>query len=279
MARPLWFVELLKRAFPQRFRLARMTRLPLFGRAVDRLFFHGDDILYLPRDRVVRIAASLDLPEEMALPSRVVEHFIEQAHDHWVMNACICRDARRCKEYPIDLGCLFLGEAAAGIHPKLGRRVTREEALAHVRRARELGLVHMIGRNKLDTMWLGVGPGTRLLTICNCCPCCCLWRIAPHLTPTIGAKISRMPGVSVAVSARCTGCGACTRGICFVDAIHMHGRRAVISDACRGCGRCVDLCPHKAIEISYDPQAVARAIARLSPLFDLSGGGEGLSEG
>ena len=271
MARPLWFVELLKKAFPQRFLLARMTHLPLFGRAVDHLLFQGDDILYLPKDRVIRIGASLDMPEEMALPSQVVEHFIERARYHWVMNACICRDAQGCKDYPIDLGCLFLGEAAAGINPKLGHRVTKEEALAHVRRARELGLVHLIGRNKLDTVWLGVGPGTRLVTICNCCPCCCLWRIAPHLAPSIGAKISRMPGVSVAVTGRCSGCGACTRGVCFVDAIRMDGRRAAISDACRGCGRCVDICPHKAIEISYDPQAVGRAIARLSPLFDLSG--------
>jgi len=273
MARPLWFVKLLKKAFPQRFLLARMTRLPLFGRAVDHLLFQGDDILYLPKDHVIRIDAPLDMPEEMALPSQVVEHFIERAGYHWVMNACICRDAHQCKDYPIDLGCLFLGEAAAGINPKLGRRVTKEEALAHVRRARALGLVHMIGRNKLDTVWLGVGPGTRLVTICNCCPCCCLWRIAPHLTPSIGAKISRMPGVSVAVTDRCTGCGACTRGICFVDAIHMEGQRAAISEACRGCGRCADLCPQKAIQVSCDPRAVGQAIARLSPLFDLSGEG------
>jgi len=27
------------------------------------------------------------------------------------------------------LGCLFLGEAALGINPQLGRRVTKEEAL------------------------------------------------------------------------------------------------------------------------------------------------------
>jgi hypothetical protein len=77
------------------------------------------------------------------------------------MNSCICREAERCEDYPIDLGCLFLGEAALGINPQLGRRVTKEKALQHVRRCREAGLVHLIGRNKLDTMWLGVGPGDR----------------------------------------------------------------------------------------------------------------------
>jgi hypothetical protein len=90
------------------------------------------------------------------------------------MNTCLCRDAKQCKDYPIDLGCLFLGEAALGINPRLGRGVTKREALEHIRRCREAGLVHLIGRNKLDTVWLGVGPGDKLLTICHCCPCCCL---------------------------------------------------------------------------------------------------------
>ncbi len=275
MARPLWLVTLLKAAFPQRFRLARLTRVPLFGQVIDHLLFGGDDIIYLPQDRVIHIDTPLEMPEETALPSQVVEHFIERASYHWLMSACICRDARKCRDYPIDLGCLFLGEAAAGINPRLGRRVTKAEALAHVRRARELGLVHLIGRNKLDTVWLGVGPGTKLVTICNCCPCCCLFRMAPQLAPYISAKIARMPGVSVGVSERCTGCGACTRGLCFVDAIHMNSHRAVISDACRGCGRCVAACPHKAIDISVEGRAIEQAIERLSPLFDLSGNGQG----
>ncbi|MDY6794139.1 MAG: hypothetical protein SWK76_02475 [Actinomycetota bacterium] len=59
-----------------------------------------------------------------------------------------------------------------GINPKLGRRVTREEAREHVRRCREAGLFHIIGRNKIDMVWLNIRLGQRLLTICNCCPCC-----------------------------------------------------------------------------------------------------------
>ena len=188
-----------------------------------------------------------------------------------IMNACICRDANQCQDYPIDLGCLFLGEAALGINPQLGRRVTKENALEHVRRCREAGLVHLIGRNKLDTVWLGVGPGDKLLTVCNCCPCCCLRRVLPHVAPRISAKVTRMDGVTVAVSDRCVGCGTCTRGICFVDAIQMIDHRAAISDACRGCGRCVSVCPEEAIEISieYD-QFVEQSIARISPLVDVS---------
>ena len=271
MGRPLWLVKLIKLSFPGRFLFAKLTKVPIIGKAIDRWFFEGDDIIYLPNDRVIRINKPVSVPDQMVLPSQVVEHFIEEANYHWVMNTCLCRDASRCKDYPITLGCLFLGEAALGINPKLGRRVTKEEAHDHVKRCREAGLVHLIGRNKLDPIWLGVGPGNKLLTICNCCPCCCLWRILPHIAPQIGDKTTKMPGVTITVTEQCVGCGTCTQGVCFVDAIRLVDNRAVRSDACRGCGRCVDVCPQRAIEISIgDGQVVEKTIGRLSKLVDVS---------
>ncbi len=275
MGRPLWFVNLLKRAFSARFRAAQLTKLPLLGRLVDRALFDGDDIIYLPQDGAVRQVLQVNQPipetESLALPSQVVEHFIEQASYHWIMDFCICRDANHCTHYPIELGCLFLGEAVLGINPQFGRRVSREKALAHAQRCRETGLVHLIGRNKLDTIWLGVRPGSRLLTICHCCPCCCLWKVIPQLAPLIGDKIARMPGVAVRVTERCLGCGECTQGVCFVDAIHLDGQRAVISQACRGCGRCTERCPAGAIELAIDDgQPVEKSIARLSALVDVT---------
>jgi ferredoxin len=271
MAQPLWLVSLIKKTFPRRFIVAKLTKVPVVGALLDHWLFAGDDIIYLPRDRVIRVNQPISMPDEIVLPSQIVEHFVAKANYHWIMNTCICRDATRCKDYPIDLGCLFLGKAALGINPKLGRRVTQEQALEHVRRCREAGLVHLIGRNKLDTVWLGVSPGERLLTICNCCPCCCLWRVLPHIAPQIGVKISKMPGVAVTVNDRCTGCGICAEDVCFVDAIHLINDRAVIGDACRGCGRCADVCPQEAIELSIDDnQFVEKSIERLSALVDVS---------
>jgi len=271
MSRPLWFVKLLKKAYPGRFLVAGATRVPILGDIAERYFFDGDDLMYLPKNRVIQINQSVQPVDEMVLPSEVVDHFIERANYHWIMNTCLCRDADNCREYPIDLGCLFLGEATLDINPQLGRHVTKEEALEHVRRCREAGLVHLIGRNKLDTMWLGVGPGERLLTICNCCPCCCLWRVLPHIAPRIGDKISRMPGVTVEVNDHCVGCGVCTQDVCFVDAIQLVDGRAVISQACRGCGRCVSVCPQEAIKIYIEyGQLVEDSIARISQLVDVA---------
>src|SRR4030066_46796 len=197
MGRPLWLAELIKKGFSGRLLFAQFKKGPFIGNFIDHWLFDGDDILYLPKDRVIRLNMPVDIPDQVVLPSQVVEHFIEKANYHWVMNTCICRDASKCRDYPIDLGCLFLGDAVLGINPELGRRVTKQEAHDHVRRCREAGLVHLIGRNKLDTVWLGIGPGNRLMTVCNCCPCCCLWRGPPPISPQISAKTTRMPGVTV----------------------------------------------------------------------------------
>jgi ferredoxin len=289
VSRPLWLVEFLKRVYPARYAVAQATRIPVLGKALGRFFFDGDNMVYLPRDgvvqspppgngspgRVVPVQQAIDVPEDVALPSQVVDHFIEQASDLWIMDACICRQSEGCEDYPIDLGCLFMGRAVKEINPALGRRVTREGAKAHVRRCREAGLIHVIGRNKLDSMWLGAGPGHQLLTVCNCCPCCCLFGVLPHLDERLRSKITRLPGVQVRVTDACVGCGACTRDVCFVDAIQLDASsvdgRARIGEGCVGCGRCVDVCPQQAIVVSgTNGRLVRDAIAHLAPSIDVT---------
>ena len=272
MSRPQWVVRLLKFAFPQRRLIVRSTKLPVIGPALHRWLFAGDDLRFLPDDRMVlSINQPVPMGEDTMLPSQVVDHFIEAASYHWIMDRCLCRDAEKCEDYPIDLGCLFLGEAATGISPELGRRVTREEALAHVQRCREAGLVHMIGRNRLDTVWMGVGPGDRLLTICHCCPCCCLWHILPHVRGEISRVFTRLPGLEIRVTDDCVGCGECVKDVCFVDAISMQDGRAVIDEKCLGCGRCVPVCPHGAIDLTLTNDDFVRStIERISTLVDVS---------
>ena len=269
--KPLWFVELLKKTFPNIKFIAKLTRIPVLGKVIDLAMFEGDEIIYLTQDSVIQINKELNKEDDMVLPSQVLEYFINKANYHWIMNFCICRDSMQCKDYPINLGCLFLGEAVLGINPQLGRLVSKDEALDHIRKCKEAGLVHMLGRNRLDKQWLGVKPGDKLLSICNCDPCCCLWRIAPILATKIGSKIQKMPGLEIKVTDKCIGCGTCTKGICFVDAIQLIENHAQISKECRGCGRCVEICPQNAIEISInDPDFVTKSIKKIENLVDVT---------
>jgi ferredoxin len=265
MALPLWVVQFLRKCFPSRFRFAKFTHVPLLGKVIDRMVFHEDITVYLPKNKTIQINTSFDPPESQPLPSEVLDHFIEEANYHWIMNFCICRLSTDCQDYPIKLGCLFLGESILDINSHLGRRVTKEEAHEHILKCQEAGLVHLIGRNRIDSLWLNV-DGKKLMTICNCCPCCCLWKMLPQLSPMIGDKVTKMNGISVSVTDDCTGCGTCTEDICFVDAISLVNGKSVISSECRGCGRCVEVCPSDAIVITIDDEFyVQETIDRIDP--------------
>jgi ferredoxin len=270
MAGPYWVRKFINLTFGLRYRLSQLTKVAGLGAFIEWALFEDDDIMFLPHDRVIPIDRALTHPDNIVIPSQVVDHFILSTPHIWRMDFCICRESSDCQDFPHDLGCLFLGQPAMHINPRFGKRIGPSEALEHVARCREAGLVHLIGRNKLDTVWLNVGPKENLLTVCNCCPCCCLWRILPHLAARIEAKVTRMPGVKVGVTERCQGCGVCTEGICFVDAIQLTDGHAEIADHCRGCGRCVANCPHGAIELSVaDTTFVEEAIKRISVAVDV----------
>ena len=55
--------------------LSKFTRYPLLGPTVDYLLFDGDDILYLPQNRVIQLNENIaaDTTESLAAPSKVVE--------------------------------------------------------------------------------------------------------------------------------------------------------------------------------------------------------------
>ncbi|KAF5065511.1 hypothetical protein DSECCO2_273150 [anaerobic digester metagenome] len=276
-------VRLIKRTFKLRFSLAGLCRrvAPVASMA-DRLFFEGDDIQVLPRDSTVKpskimkleeinVNTSIPVMEESVLPSDVLKEMILRSSHHFLMNSCICRVSNDCKDYPHDLGCLFLGRGTKRISTKLGRMVSKEEAIKHVEQCQEAGLVHIIGRNKIDSVWMNTGPKEDLLSICNCCPCCCLWKMAKELPENIGSSLTPMTGVEIEFNPEiCTGCGSCTEDICFVDAIHIHDGKAVVdADKCRVCGRCAETCNKDALSVKMSVDAVERSIKRVARLVDV----------
>lgn len=80
-----------------------------------------------------------------------------------------------------------------------------------------------------------------------------------------------MPYVHVEVTEDCVGCGACTDGVCFIDAIHLVDGKAVISEDCRGCGNCAELCPEGAIRLVIEREDyIDNAIQRLTQAVDVT---------
>jgi Pyruvate/2-oxoacid:ferredoxin oxidoreductase delta subunit len=277
------YSKLIKRSFNQRFFMARMTKVPVLGRAMEFAFFENDDIIILPKDEIaakaIPVSRTIDVnisaqPTNVVLPSQAIEHFIQKSRYIYLMNKCMCRDSNHCQHYPAELGCIFLGRGVLKIPEGMGRMVTKEEALEHLGRCREAGLVHLIGRDKIDSVWLGTGSKENLLSICSCCDCCCLWKMLPELNQSINATVTRMPGVKVGVDRdRCIGCQACVKqNICYVRAISMHDGKASINDAlCKGCARCVQFCAEKAIDLHIeDSEFMRRTIERIEPLVDVT---------
>jgi ferredoxin len=241
----MWHRKMITKLWPTRHAVAGLTRWPLAGWLIRRLVFDGDFMTFLPSEEAARRR------EKLVLPGVVVDHFIEKSSFRFLMDACICRDSNKCRRYPADIGCLFLGEAARQINPAMGRAVTVQEAKALQRRAEAAGLINMVGKNRLDKIWLGVEPAERLLTICHCCECCCLWNLLPVVADSIANLVHKLDGVEVAVAGDCRGCGACVE-ICFARAISSpNGRAEIDAKLCRGCGRCVLHCPRRAIELKF----------------------------
>ncbi len=211
MKLPLWAVALIRKAFPTRFFLSRLTkRFPLFRRFIDHFLFRGDHITYMPNSKTITLNKHIETPENVVLPAAVIEYFIEKAGSMVILNTCICRESESCENHPVDLGCLFLGDAVKNINPKLARPVSKEEDRKHLRRAEDENLIFLIARNHIDTLWTGASPGNKLLTVCFCCECCCLWKTLPYIADEIAARVKKFPGIDISVNDRCIGCGKCT---------------------------------------------------------------------
>ena len=203
-----------------------------------------NSMTYLP------INQSLKKDPDTVLPPQVLYDFIEQASIHYLIDHCGCRLAHKCENFPYEVGCLFMGESALKLPAGIGRKVTKEQALAHARRAVSVGLVPMTGKVRVDNSLFFVKDEKKLLTVCFCCHCCCMMGYLKH-TPAehLDQVITPVEGLVIEVTDACTGCGTCVE-TCIFEAISIKDGKAVHSAQCRGCGRCERYCPNGAITIT-----------------------------
>jgi UDP-glucose 4-epimerase len=235
----------------------RLGKIPWLRDRIPWMAPEKNSITYLP------INQNLETVQEV-LPAQVVHDFIEKAKLYVVMDKCGCRLARKCKNFTAQVGCLFMGDTSLKLPHGVSRRVTREQAHAHVDRAIEVGLVPMTGKVRVDNFIFLTPDESKLLSVCFCCHCCCMMTSFKHIPAVhLDRLMPRLEGLTVEVTEACLGCGQCEE-TCGFGAITIDDGRAVHSAQCRGCGRCQRTCPNDAVRITISsPTATEDAKRRI----------------
>lgn len=193
------------------------------------------------------------IPVEMSLEARQKVLPAEEAHDFILNHApeelalvpCPCRTRtekmgiRECRDkFPVA-SCIMMGPAALHFEMlELGKRVTRQEAVAYFDKMQETGLVGLT-----DNALAGNS------IICLCCGCCCSqlrgrtrWDNPDAILPS-----NFVPHANE----DCVGCGTCVER-CFLKALTVDegtDRAVVNPEKCIGCGVCVLECPSEALKL------------------------------
>lgn len=231
--------------------------------------FRKEWSVLIPRDEIktISVGETVEGGGNTVLPSAVIEELIKKAKTRVIFNFCPCRDKNECTAYPQDLGCIMLGESMKDIHPEIARPASVEECLEHARRAREQGLIHIIGQSAFDAEAMRVP--LNYINICHCCECCCMAKMFKHTEKDV-LPIRKMSGLTVTVSEEdCTGCAACEDS-CIFQALEIKDDLAVIdSETCKGCGRCAEACPEDAISMRFEnPDFVAQTLADVEKHYE-----------
>ena len=195
--------------------------------------------------------------EKVVLPIDLIKATLAKADYIAVMHKCICRDAEDCQNYPHDLACLFMGRIAEHVVENgLAKKVTFEEACAHVDRAAEYGLVGQSVWIEVEQFIWGINNEEmdQFLEICFCCPCCCItMNLARNATGSKDIRNRFHPSGWTAVPDRskCIGCGACLSVRCPQEALSLRDDNIIEinQDCCVGCGICKAKCAQGAIKI------------------------------
>lgn len=192
----------------------------------------------------------------VVVPYDLVRKAIMEAKYIGGMKECLCRAGQNCQNYPHDLACLFLNMGGKVIvEHGMATELTKEEALARVDRAADLGL-------ECQSLWVEIEQliwGFRndqmdsFLEICFCCPCCCVgFNLSKNATRDVKRRFSPTGWTAVVDHDRCIGCGKCASTYCPQDAVHFResdGKMVVDQEDCVGCGFCKRNCPEGAITI------------------------------
>lgn len=209
---------------------------------------------YNTKGYAIPVNVDLDYHNNMVKPPiELVREAIRQSEYRVIMNFCACREMGHCKDYPVELACMFLGRTAkACVDHGSGHEATVEECLAHVDRAIAAGL-------SVGTYWVefeqyawGFQDGTfpDFIAFCFCCPCCCNSIKFENLA---GGELQHIMHQSIGwhcepIEYKCVQCGACLSK-CPRGYLKLEKGKIVVDQRCAGCGLCVNACQQRALHV------------------------------
>jgi ferredoxin len=197
-------------------------------------------------------------------PARSVYDLIDEYGDknQIAVFHCFCRQWRKFMGEPCRFGhddesCIVLGSLTRYVVDYgIARYISKEEALAVVKKAQMKGAVHQVYHEREDL---------RLpeIAICNCCWDCC-GIIGSYNRGLLPMRVRSYYLAGVADESACTGCGMCVK-FCPVRAVTVVNKKAQIdADKCIGCGQCQLRCPEGLIALHYGEREVALPLLKKS---------------
>jgi len=198
-----------------------------------------------PLMRVIPVDKAISADQQKLTAEEAHDFIINHAPDEMALVPCPCRTrtekigSRECKSrFPIGT-CIMMGPLALHFEMlKLGKRVTRQQAVSYFDEMQTLGLVGMTDNSIKD--------GT---VICLCCECCCS-QIRGRTRWDNPDSVLESNFVPLA-NDDCVGCGTCVER-CFFGALSLDeetNQAVVESEKCIGCGICALACPQEALKL------------------------------
>jgi Pyruvate/2-oxoacid:ferredoxin oxidoreductase delta subunit len=194
---------------------------------------------YAKKYNAVTIPVQVEiLGKQRVLNLKEVERILAEAK-LIALGECYCRKKIKGCNSPLDT-CLSLNEKAKELISRdLAVEVNLKDALKTLKRAHEVGLVHITysiaGKEKPEY-------------ICSCCSCCCHSLSGLVKFGLVNAVVSSEYIASNDMQS-CISCGKCVQRCPFKARTLQDGKMRFDKTRCFGCGLCATTCPTGSISL------------------------------
>lgn len=226
--------------------VAPYTKIPILGDAILNIAYMADRHHTAGYSLPLNVDLSNKI-EQSALPIELMKKVVKESSTRAIINTCMCRETFKCHDYPVDLGCLFIGKGAKTVVDNgIAHEATVEECYAHIDKAASLGLAGKAFWVEVEEYVWGIKDEDMqsFLEICFCCPCCCAAFTFDRKSGR--SALNQSVGWKATVADTCNLCGACIKA-CPTDNLSLGTSKVVVNSKCSGCGICINACKQKAL--------------------------------